>query len=189
MAHPHSGPVRSEAAHAAILKAASDMLHEVGYDKMTIEGIAARAGVGKQTIYRWWPSRSAIVAEALIEGVILPDQLLVPDSGDIRADLRAWLRDVASVIEDETRAETVRSIITAATHNPDIADHLRDIVIPASALEDRLDRSRGETPNLRPDTPMHMIADMILGTIVVRILGHQRLDERAIDELLTATLG
>ena len=54
---------RSGRAHAAILEATRELIVEVGYDGMSIEGIAGRAGVGKQTIYRWWPSKAALVLD------------------------------------------------------------------------------------------------------------------------------
>ena len=62
-----------------------------GFDALTIEGVAAEAKVGKQTIYRWWPSRTALVAECLAEGLLMPSWSVPPDSGDVRADLREWL--------------------------------------------------------------------------------------------------
>ena len=67
------GPGRSESARLAILTATARQFAERGYDSLTMEGIAAEAKVGKQTIYRWWPSRSALVADALAEGLIMPD--------------------------------------------------------------------------------------------------------------------
>ncbi len=68
MALARSGPVRSEAARLAILDAAVALFAERGYDHLTIEGIARRAGVGKQTIYRWWSSKGDVIAEAILEG-------------------------------------------------------------------------------------------------------------------------
>jgi AcrR family transcriptional regulator len=56
---------RSARAHQAILTATTEMLTEVGYGALTIEGIAARAGVGKTTVYRWWPTKGALVIEAI----------------------------------------------------------------------------------------------------------------------------
>ena len=62
---------RSERAHTAILEATRDLIVEVGYDSMSIEGIAARAGVGKQTIYRWWPSKAAVLLDAFLDLCLL----------------------------------------------------------------------------------------------------------------------
>ena len=57
---------RNEASRRAILAAAFELVQEVGYAKLSIEGIAARAGVGKQTIYRWWPSKGAVLFDAFL---------------------------------------------------------------------------------------------------------------------------
>ena len=95
---------RSERSRRAIYDAALALVGEVGYGKMTIEAIAARAGVGKQTIYRWWPSKSAVLLDAFLD---LSEQAsaelsakaglaevatAIPDSGDLEADLKYVLR-------------------------------------------------------------------------------------------------
>lgn len=92
---------RSERSRRAIYDAALALVVEAGYAKTTIEGIAARAGVGKQTIYRWWPSKADVLLEAFLdlsgqyaEAVATPEELQhrIPDTGDLAADLRYVLR-------------------------------------------------------------------------------------------------
>jgi AcrR family transcriptional regulator len=89
---------RSERSRRAIYDAALALVGEIGYAKTTIEGIASRAGVGKQTIYRWWPSKAAVLLEAFLD---LAEQAAeaagsggyeIPDTGDLAADLRLVLR-------------------------------------------------------------------------------------------------
>ncbi|GHC66567.1 TetR/AcrR family transcriptional regulator [Streptomyces flavofungini] len=95
---------RSERSRRAIYDAALALVGEVGYGKMTIEAIAARAGVGKQTIYRWWPSKSAVLLDAFLD---LSEQAsaelsakagldevatAIPDTGDLETDLKYVLR-------------------------------------------------------------------------------------------------
>ncbi|HST43532.1 MAG TPA: helix-turn-helix domain-containing protein, partial [Conexibacter sp.] len=79
---------RSESSRRAVLAAADALIAEVGYRRLTIEAIAARAGVGKQTIYRWWPSKGAVVFDAFLArfegGAEAPDW---PDSGDLERDV------------------------------------------------------------------------------------------------------
>src|SRR5688572_3560572 len=90
---------RNETSRRAILTAAFDLLQEVGYAKLSIEGVAARAGVGKQTIYRWWPSKGAVLFDAFLmlsEGAEGEPPVL-PDTGDLEADLTVVLR--ATVVE------------------------------------------------------------------------------------------
>ncbi|MER6089608.1 TetR/AcrR family transcriptional regulator [Streptomyces bluensis] len=92
---------RSEKSRRAIYDAALALVVEAGYAKTTIEGIAARAGVGKQTIYRWWSSKADVLLEAFLdlseqyaEAVATPEELQygIPDTGDLAADLRYVLR-------------------------------------------------------------------------------------------------
>jgi AcrR family transcriptional regulator len=89
MAQPRGRP-RSETARRAILAAAARLVAERGYGALTMEGIARSAGVSKQTVYRWWPRKSAVVLEALSEAA----QAVAPDSdtGSLEADLRLFLR-------------------------------------------------------------------------------------------------
>src|SRR6202050_4954633 len=77
---------RSEEARMAVLEAADDLLVERGFASVTIEGIAARAGVAKQTIYRWWPSKTDILFEALT--VDAAEFFTTPDHGELGRDLR-----------------------------------------------------------------------------------------------------
>ena len=84
---------RSAESHAAILAATVALLEEVGYRGLTIEGVARRAGVGKQTIYRWWDgSKAALVMEAFTD--VGDDRVVPPDTGDVRADLLGILEPV-----------------------------------------------------------------------------------------------
>lgn len=189
MPAPRSGPVRSEAARQAVLQATSQLLAEVGYDRLTMEGIASRAGVSKQTIYRWWTSRSAVVAEALVEGLVLSEQLAVPDTGDLRTDLTSWLTGLAKLIDDPQSVGPMRSIIMAATHSPEIASQLEELLVPTVALTERLTAAIGEVPHLRADTPIDTVIEMVFGALLVRVITQSPLDEDAIDSLVAVMLG
>lgn len=189
MAHPRSGPVRSEAVRRSVLEAAAAIFQERGYDHLTIEGIASRAGVGKQTIYRWWSSKSDIVAECLLEGSLLPDQLSLADTGDIRRDLTEWLRSIATIVDSESGQPLVRSLIAAATENVDIGRRLRDSLADADSLADRLRGAMGSEPNLTPETPFVELSEALVGAIVLRVLSRSPMDDASIDRLLVAVLG
>src|SRR3954471_7262811 len=82
------GRRRSNKSHKAILQAALDLLEQDGYRALTIEAIAARAGVGKQTIYRWWPSKAAVVLEAFT--VNAATQIPQPNTGSLQQDLQKF---------------------------------------------------------------------------------------------------
>src|SRR4026209_1160944 len=87
------GRQRSPESHRAILAATREVLDEVGYFRLTVEGVAARAGVGKTTVYRWWPATRALGLEDVGARITAPPQ----PSGDIRADIRAVM---TAMLED-----------------------------------------------------------------------------------------
>ena len=90
IARPHTGSRRNEAAEQAILRAAAELLVAGDGALITVAAIAERAGVGKQTIYRWWPSKSAVLLDAMIHRA--EEVAPAPDSGDLQTDLRLFLR-------------------------------------------------------------------------------------------------
>src|SRR3954454_16328192 len=83
------GRKRSEESRLAILAAAAELTAEVGYAGLTIEGIAARSGTGKQTVYRWWPSKADVLLDALMTKAEM--HIPIPDEGSYAADLRGFL--------------------------------------------------------------------------------------------------
>ncbi|WP_432067654.1 TetR/AcrR family transcriptional regulator [Streptomyces sp. C10-9-1] len=117
---------RSERSRRAIYDAALGLVGEVGYGRTTVEAIAARAGVGKQTIYRWWPSKAAVLMDAFLDLAARaaeeagPGGPAIPDTGDLRADLRLVLRATVDQMNDPAydapaRALTAEGVIDAAT--------------------------------------------------------------------------
>jgi AcrR family transcriptional regulator len=125
VAEPRTAPDparRSESSRRAILTAALDLVGEVGYAKLSIEGIAARAGVGKQTIYRWWPSKGAVLFDAFLalsEGQ--DGQPALPDTGDLAADLKLVLRATVAELNDPRYDEPMRALTTEILHDPALA--------------------------------------------------------------------
>ncbi|MFI8822825.1 TetR/AcrR family transcriptional regulator [Streptomyces sp. NPDC053431] len=118
---------RSERSRRAIYAAALDLVSEAGYAKTTVEGIAARAGVGKQTIYRWWPanSKATVLLEAFLDLAERAAEAAggeagseIPDTGDLAADLRSVLRATVDELNDPafdrpTRALAAEGIVDA----------------------------------------------------------------------------
>jgi AcrR family transcriptional regulator len=127
---------RSEQARTAVLHAVDDLLVEHGFAGLTIEKIAAKAGVAKQTIYRWWPSKVDILLDAFG-----PDQardLTPADLGSLAADLRAHLAAVASFLTTSDAGAVYRALVGQAQHDPDLATRLRDTHIADQHARDRL---------------------------------------------------
>src|SRR5215217_3416487 len=101
MANGRRGAPRNEAARRAILQATANQFVSRQYEHLTVEGIASEAGVSKQTIYRWWPTKGELIAESMIEGLLLPDRLTPLDTGDLRGDLVAWLDTLFQFFNEE----------------------------------------------------------------------------------------
>lgn len=169
MAEHRTGPVRSEKARVDILSATAHLFATRGYEHLTMEGIAAEAGVGKQTIYRWWGSKGGLVAECLIEGLLLPIHPPPADSGDLRADLSIWLSEILAGTELLGGAAFLRSLIVAAAENDEVAARLEVSLGVNSALESRL-RSAVRAGELRADAPLEEIGEALIGAVLVRAL-------------------
>jgi AcrR family transcriptional regulator len=177
MTLPRSGPVRSEAARLAILDAAVGLFAERGYDHLTIEGIARRAGVGKQTIYRWWTSKGDVIAEAILEGRLLGGQRELPDTGDPRSDLAVWLTDLFTLRASPDGEGLLRSLVAAAAGSAETGRRLRAEILAAPLVE-RLSRALGGVTGPRLDAA----ADALLGAVILRALSREEFDG---DDMLT----
>ena len=162
---PAAGRPRSEEAHQAILEATLELLVEVGFSALTVEGVATRAGVGKATIYRRWPSKLPLVIEAF---GLLPG-LEPVDTGNLVDDLNRMLRSYLQLFNQTALATVLPSLAGERAHNPALSE-LFDPVIKARRrpLVRALERAveRGE---LSGDLDLEMAADLIVGPIAVRL--------------------
>jgi AcrR family transcriptional regulator len=169
----------------AILTAAAELTAEVGYAGLTIEGIAARSGAGKQTIYRWWASKADVLLDALATKADL--YIPVPDEGNYRDDLRKFLTASFDLGRKEQVVDVLRALMAEAQINPEFGERFRDSFLQhrRDALGVVLSRAaaRGDLP---PDVPAETVTDIVFGTLWYRILGTRRPpDERLTEELVT----
>ncbi|MGO9083496.1 MAG: TetR/AcrR family transcriptional regulator [Streptosporangiaceae bacterium] len=175
---PHTGRRRNDAARAAILDATFRLLSGPGTETLTIDAIAAEAGVGRQTIYRWWPSKGAVVADALARHawVVVPER----DTGSFTGDLAAFFTDSFAGLENEGLADRLRQIVAEAQHDEHVAGVLADFTaIRRAALRALLERGRA-AGELAADADLDMLVDMAYGVLYYRLLvGHAALDEKA----------
>lgn len=112
------GRPRSAASHQAILQAALELLSEVGFEAMSIEAIASRAGVGKTTIYRRYSSKDELVADA-IESI--REEIVIPDTGSLWGDIDALIQNAAQISLNPLGRQTVAMIISSASSNAEFA--------------------------------------------------------------------
>jgi AcrR family transcriptional regulator len=164
---------RREASRRAILSAAFELLQDVGYGKVTIEGIAARAGVGKQTIYRWWPSKGAVLFDAFLvlsEGEAGEPPAL-PDSGDLEADLRAVLRATIAELNDPRYDQPMRALATEIAHDPELAAaYAERLDGPLKEAKRQRLRSAQQAGHLAEDLDLDVAVELIWGPVLNRWL-------------------
>jgi AcrR family transcriptional regulator len=183
------GRPRSESTRLAILEAAASLTTELGYDGVTIDAIASRAGAGKQTIYRWWSSKSMVVADAVIAGHLRLPAPELPDTGDLGADLTEWAAAAAAAASDSQLVQVVRALVTAASGPEQDASRLYEHITRPTyePLVARLRRGQ-DAGQLSADVSAESVADALVGTLLFRALARLPMTESLaglIDALLT----
>jgi AcrR family transcriptional regulator len=160
---------RSEQARQAVLEAADDLLVAKGFPGVTIEGIAASAGVAKQTIYRWWSSKTEILLEAFLQDAA--EALNPPDSGDLARDLRGHLRRLARFLSRSDAGAVFVALLGQAQHDRAFAQTLRARYLDEQRRRDYLPLQRavrrGELP---ANLDLAVEVDQLVGPIYHRIL-------------------
>jgi AcrR family transcriptional regulator len=170
------GRPRSETARQAILTAAIAELKERGYAALTIEGIAARAGVGKQTIYRWWSSKADLVLDAMLD--LTATRITVPDEGSLPADLIGFLGET---FRQRGQRPVLVGLMAQALLDPVFAVAFRDRFLfgRRAVLRQILDRA-AERGEIAPDIDQELVIDVVYGVLWYRLLlDHAPLDEEA----------
>jgi AcrR family transcriptional regulator len=159
---------RNERSRRAILEATRALLAETGYADLTIGAIAARAGVGKQTIYRWWGGKGAVVLDAMVDSVT-EDGARLPDTGDLRADLCFVMRATVAEFADPALSETTRAITVETLLDEELAGHVRDRLLrpQLDAVKDRLRAARAAGA-LREDFDLDQGVELIFGPLYHR---------------------
>ena len=166
-----SGRPRDEEARRRVLEAAADLVGSRPPGQVTINEIARAAAVGKQTIYRWWPSKTAVVLDALVDGTMKATPFRATD--DIRSDFERHLRSVAALFSSPT-GSVIRELVADAQSDPGIAEEFRERFW-APRRELSLDRLRRgvELGRIRDDLDLEVVLDAIYGPMWLRLLiGH-----------------
>jgi AcrR family transcriptional regulator len=141
------GRYRNVRSHRAILTATNQLIAELGYGRLTIEGVAARAGVGKATVYRWWPSKGALVVDALSENRAAPP---AHDTGSLRTDLVRAVEYVIDVLTASPEGSIIPALTADLVGDPTLAEMFRTRILRPRrvVVEQMLHRAveRGELP-------------------------------------------
>ncbi|OMI86909.1 TetR family transcriptional regulator [Streptomyces sp. M1013] len=183
---------RRERSRQAILAAARALVAEEPYEKVTVEAIAARAGVGKQTIYRRWPSKSAVVVAALLalsedaEG----QSVTLPDTGDLRADLGLVMRATVEEFADPSFDKLIRALNTEIANDPALAAEYREkLAGPLDEAKKVRLRSAQKAGQLAPDADLDLVLEVLYAPLFLRWLHRSGpLTAAYADSLVDATL-
>lgn len=183
-AHPTSP--RSLRVHEAALQATRELLKEGGLGAATVDAIAARSGVSKATIYKHWPSRTAVAAEAF--GSLMAEALPLPDTGSAAGDFAGQVRQVSAFYAAEP---VFAQLLAACVTDPGGAPYFRRFFLTgrreaiAALWQRALDRGEAD-----PDVDAETATDILFGPLIFRLMsGHQPLTEAEADKISTAALG
>jgi AcrR family transcriptional regulator len=169
-----------------ILQSALQLLVEKGYAGFTIDGVAARTGVARPTIYRRWPSKAALAAAAIDRGIPLPEP---PDTGSLREDLVAFQHARLEIMNDPANRAVVAGLVSESVADPDLAEaflgwYRHRNARPKEILERAIER--GELP---AGIDLELINDLLLGPLFLRsVVRGERLDPSLVDETVDVVL-
>jgi AcrR family transcriptional regulator len=177
------GRPRSESAHRAILAAANHLLEQNGFHDLSVEAIAAEAGVSKATIYRWWPNKAAVVMDAFLAAI--GPQLRFPPDVPARESVRAQMRTLVDVF-NQGAGRTIAALLGEAQADPDLAEAFRARWIANRRVIARDILTQGiSTGELRPDADLEVALDSLYGALYFRLLvGHLPLTTTFVDHLI-----
>jgi len=182
------GRPRSNTSRAAILKAAYQILRESGFAGFTVEGVAARAGAGKATIYRWWRTKGTLAIEAFLVAVA-PRMDAVPESPSALADLRRQVHVAATMYRGRV-GQLLRELIALGQEDSETNRVLRsDFAEPRRQAALRLLRRAQSAGEINAGTDIEVLADALWGPIFHRLLvSRMPLDRHFVDKLLDLVL-
>ena len=183
------GRPRSERARRAVLEATRALLTDDGLPGLTVEKIATHAGVSKNTIYRWWPNKAAVLMDAFTAAA--STKLEAPTDGTATQRFRTQVHRVALLMNEPEARKPFIALVAASQHDPELAAALRDRFVAerrraATALLDQIAQESRDRINLEPD----IVIDLTYGALYYRLLiTGQRADRPYVDRLLDATIG
>jgi len=181
------GRPRSEKARLAILRSTLKMLGENGFSDLTIEGVAEHATVGKATVYRWWPNKGALIADAFASSTTR--RLRFPDTGSVYTDMSRQMRQLVKVFRSR-RGRIVSAILAAGQSDKGLIAAFRDRFLWPRRREAYETLKRGiRRGELRKDIDPDLLLDSLYGPIYMRFLiRHDRLTPDFVDRLCALVL-
>lgn len=182
------GRPRSEQARLAILRTTLQVLAKTGFSNLTIEEIVDRARVGKATVYRWWPNKGALIADAFASSTVR--QLHFPDTGSVDTDMSQQMRQLVKIFSSP-RGRIVSAILAAGQSDQSLISAFRERFLKPRRQEAYATLRRGiQRGELRKDVDPDLLLDSLYGPIYMRFLiQHGRLTADFVDHLCALVLG
>lgn len=182
------GRPRSEQARQAILRSTLKTLSDKGFADFTIEEVADRAGVGKTTVYRWWPNKGALIADAFASSTT--SRLHFPDTGALITDMSRQMRQVVKIFRSP-QGRIVSAILAAGQSDSDLIAAFRERFLRPRRREAYATLRRGvQRGDLRRDVDPDLLLDSLYGPIYMRFLiKHDSLTANFVDRLCGLVLG
>ncbi len=181
------GRPRSAEADEAILEAACQLLAEVGFSRMSMERVARQAGVGKDTLYRRWPSKVALVRDGVLRTAV--QAVPVPDTDDPRRDLAKYLTEVADFAKTTTFGAIVAGMVGEASRNGEVVSAFREFVGSRRRSAEILLRRAWEAEGSDSPDDVELELDLLLGPLYYRLLvSGAPVDADVFDALVTRLL-
>lgn len=181
------GRPRSEQARLAILRSALNLLGKNGFSDLTIEAVSAHADVGKATVYRWWPDKAALIADAFASSTT--PRLHFPDTGSVRSDMSQQMRQLVKVFRSP-RGRIVSALLGGGQSDKNLIAAFRERFLWPRRREAYATLQRGVLRGeLRKSIDMDLVLDSLYGPIYMRFLiRHDKLTPEFIDGLCRLVL-
>jgi AcrR family transcriptional regulator len=178
------GRPREEATEQAITAAARSVLADKGVSRMSMELVAAKAGVAKSTLYRRWPSKVELAVHAVAATF---DEIEIDDHGSLEADMRAGIGEAARLLRDPSTGGAYAALLAESARDPEgVGRQVRESLstrlhaLVATSVERAI--TRGE---IRPDmVDVDLLADVVVGSVMHRALATGEPDDEFIDALI-----
>jgi AcrR family transcriptional regulator len=173
---PLPGRPRSDKAHRAILDATRDLIVEKGFADLHLEHVAARARVGKTTIYRRWASKEALALELLL--ALAAPHIAIDDTGDTRQELTAAVNNAIGGLTRSAFGPVIRALLSQIASNPALGDPFRATVVRARRTEIAAVITRGiARGDLRRDVNTDIATELLVGPVYFRLMFGGELDD------------
>jgi AcrR family transcriptional regulator len=181
------GRPRSEHAHLAILRSTLKLLGENGFSDLTIEAVAAHAGVGKATVYRWWPNKAALIADAFASST--SRKLHFPDTGSVYTDMSQQMRQLVKIFRSR-HGRIVSAMLGGGQSDRDLIAAFRDRFLWPRRREAYATLRRGiQRGDVRKNVDLDLLLDSLYGPIYMRFLiRHDKLTPHFVDRLCKLVL-